>query len=213
MYLPGVGPKRKEILAKELQINTWGDLLEYYPYKYVDRSKVYTINELNGNMPFVQLKGKILSFEEFATTPRKKRLVAHFSDGHGVVDLVWFRGVQYVSKTYQLGVEYIVFGKPSVYGGRFQFAHPEMEEATTLQLNEMGMQPYYITTERMKNGGITSRAIEKLTKPLIARQFARNIAAINHTTAASSFARSSLSWHSLPPLFGRIAARTSAIEV
>ena len=142
MYLPGVGPKRKEILAKELQINTWGDLLEYYPYKYVDRSKVYTINELNGNMPFVQLKGKILSFEEFATTPRKKRLVAHFSDGHGVVDLVWFRGVQYVSKTYQLGVEYIVFGKPSVYGGRFQFAHPEMEEATTLQLNEMGMQPY-----------------------------------------------------------------------
>lgn len=169
MYLPGVGPKRKEILAKELQINTWGDLLEYYPYKYVDRSKVYAINELNGNMPFVQLKGKILSFEEFATTPRKKRLVAHFSDGHGVVDLVWFRGVQYVSKTYQLGVEYIVFGKPSVYGGRFQFAHPEMEEATTLQLNEMGMQPYYITTERMKNGGITSRAIEKLTKTLIAR--------------------------------------------
>lgn len=169
MYLPGVGPKRKEILAKELQINTWGDLLEYYPYKYVDRSKVYTINELNGNMPFVQLKGKILSFEEFATTPRKKRLVAHFSDGHGVVDLVWFRGVQYVSKTYQLGVEYIVFGKPSVYGGRFQFAHPEMEEATSLQLNEMGMQPYYITTERMKNGGITSRAIEKLTKTLIAR--------------------------------------------
>ena len=169
MYLPGVGPKRKEILAKELQINTWGDLLEYYPYKYVDRSKVYTINELNGNMPFVQIKGKILSFEELATTPRKKRLVAHFSDGHGVVDLVWFRGVQYVSKTYQLGVEYIVFGKPSVYGGRFQFAHPEMEEATTLQLNEMGMQPYYITTERMKNGGITSRAIEKLTKTLIAR--------------------------------------------
>ena len=169
MYLPGVGPKRKEILAKELQINTWGDLLEYYPYKYVDRSKVYTINELNGNMPFVQLKGKILSFEEFATTRRKKRLVAHFSDGHGVVDLVWFRGVQYVSKTYQLGVEYIVFGKPSVYGGRFQFAHPEMEEATSLQLNEMGMQPYYITTERMKNGGITSRAIEKLTKTLIAR--------------------------------------------
>ena len=169
MYLPGVGPKRKEILAKELQINTWGDLLEYYPYKYVDRSKVYTINELNGNMPFVQLKGKILSFEEFATTPRKKRLVAHFSDGHGVVDLVWFRGVQYVSKTYQLGVEYIVFGKPSVYGGRFQFAHPEMEEATALHLNEMGMQPYYMTTERMKNGGITSRAIEKLTKTLIAR--------------------------------------------
>ena len=79
MYLPGVGPKRKEILAKELQINTWGDLLEYYPYKYVDRSKVYTINELNGNMPFVPLKGKILSFEEFSAGTRKKRVVSRWS--------------------------------------------------------------------------------------------------------------------------------------
>ncbi|EHO69662.1 ATP-dependent DNA helicase RecG [Segatella maculosa] len=169
MYLPGVGPKRKEILSKELHVNTWRDLLECYPYKYVDRSKLYTIDELNGTMPFVQIKGKILSFEEFSAGTRKKRVVAHFTDGRGVVDLVWFRGAQYVYKTYTINTEYIVFGKPVVFGGRYQFAHPEIEKATDLQLNEMGMQPYYSTTERMKNNGMTSRAIEKLTKTLINR--------------------------------------------
>ena len=169
MYLPGVGPKRKEILSKELNVQTWRDLLEYYPYKYVDRSKVYAIDELNGTMPFVQIKGKILSFEEFSNGARKKRIVAHFTDGHGVVDLVWFRGAQYIYKTYTLNTEYIVFGKPTIYGGRYQFAHPEIEKAADLQLNEMGMQPYYSTTEKMKNNGMTSRAIEKLTKTLISR--------------------------------------------
>lgn len=169
MYLPGVGPKRKEILSKELNIQTWRDLLEYYPYKYVDRSKIYTIDELNGSIPFVQIKGKILSFEEFSNGTRRKRIVAHFSDGHGVVDLVWFRGTQYIYKTYALNTEYIVFGKPTVFGSRYQFAHPEIEKADELQLNEMGMQPYYSTTERMKTNGITSRTIEKLTKNLISR--------------------------------------------
>ena len=169
MYLPGVGPKRKEILSKELNVQTWRDLLEYYPYKYVDRSKVYAIDELNGTMPFVQIKGKILSFEEFSNGARKKRIVAHFTDGHGVVDLVWFRGAQYIYKTYALNTEYIVFGKPTIYGGRYQFTHPEIEKAADLQLNEMGMQPYYSTTEKMKNNGMTSRAIEKLTKTLISR--------------------------------------------
>lgn len=169
MYLPGVGPKRKEILSKELNIATWRDLLEYYPYKYVDRSKIYRINELDGAMPFVQIKGRILSFEEFAMGARRKRIVAHFSDGHGVVDLVWFRGTQYIYKTYKVGTEYIVFGKPTVYGGRYQFAHPEIENTADLQLSEMGMQPYYSTTEKMKNSGMTSRAIEKITKTLITK--------------------------------------------
>lgn len=167
MFLPGMGPKRKEILNKELNIHTWGDLLEYYPYKYVDRSRIYTINELSADMPFVQIKGKILSFEEFEMGPRRKRVVAHFSDGFGVVDLVWFRGTQYIYKTYKVGVTYIVFGKPSVYGGRYQFAHPDIDDASTLQLSEMGMQPYYSTTEKMKKMGMQSRAIEKIEKTLI----------------------------------------------
>ena len=167
MYLQGVGPKRKELLNKELGISTYGDLLEYYPYKYVDRTKIYHISELNSNMPFVQIKGKILSYEEFATGGRNKRVVAHFSDGFGVVDLVWFRGAQYVYNTYKIGVEYIVFGKPTLYGGRYQFAHPDMDDASNLQLSEMGMQPYYSTTEKMKKLGLNSRAIEKITKTLI----------------------------------------------
>ena len=166
-YLTGVGPKRKEILEKELQMSTWGDLLEYYPYKYVDRSRIYRIGELRGDLPFVQLKGKILSFEEFDMGAHRKRVVAHFSDGTGVVDLVWFRGAQYVYKTYKVNEEYIVFGRPSIYGGRYQFAHPDIDKVTDVQLSEMGMQPYYMTTERMKKMGLTSRSLEKLTKTLV----------------------------------------------
>ena len=124
MFLPGVGPKRKEILSKELGINTYRDLLEYYPYKYVDRSRIYKIDELSNDMPFVQLKGKILSFDEFEMGPRSKRIVAHFADGHGVVDLVWFHGTKWVYENYKLNTEYIIFGKPTVYAGRYQFSHP-----------------------------------------------------------------------------------------
>ena len=167
MYLPGVGPKKKEILSKELGINSYGDLLEYYPYKYVDRSKIYHISELTSEMPFVQIKGKILSFEEFDMGKRNKRVVAHFSDGFGVVDLVWFRGAQYIYKTYHVGTEYIVFGKPTIYGGRYQFAHPDIDDTSNLKLSEMGMQPYYGTTEKMKKFGMTSRSIEKITKSLV----------------------------------------------
>ncbi|MGI6242069.1 MAG: ATP-dependent DNA helicase RecG [Prevotella sp.] len=166
MYLPGVGPQKKEILSKELNIHTWGDLLEYYPYKYVDRSKIYRIMELSGDMPFVQVKGKILSFEEFSMGARKKRIVAHFTDGRGVVDLVWFRGTRYVYKNYKVGEEYIVFGKPTVFQGRYQFAHPEIDRVADLKLEEMGMQPYYITTEKMKKRGMLSRSVERLTKTL-----------------------------------------------
>lgn len=167
MYLPGVGPRRKDLLNKELGIKSYGDLLEYYPYKYVDRSKIYHISELSTEMPFVQIKGSILSFEEYDTGQRNKRLVAHFSDGYGVVDLVWFRGAKYIYDNYKIGKEFIVFGKPTVYGGRFQFAHPDIDDASKLQLSEMGMQPYYGTTEKMKNAGLNSRAMERITKTLI----------------------------------------------
>ncbi|WP_311415842.1 ATP-dependent DNA helicase RecG [Hoylesella shahii] len=167
MYLPGVGPRKKEILSKELNINTFGDLLEYYPYKYVDRTQIYRIAQLQGDMPYVQLKGRILSFEEFDMGPRRKRLIAHFSDGWNVADLVWFQGTKYILNTYKVGVDYIVFGKPSMYGGRFQIAHPDIDEVTELKLTEMGMQPHYGTSERMKKVGITSRTMEKLTKGLL----------------------------------------------
>ena len=169
MYLSGVGPKRKDILNQQINIKTWGDMLEYYPYKYVDRSKIYRINELTGDMPYVQIKGKILSFEEYAMGARKKRIVAHFSDGFGVADLVWFNGAKYVYQDYKVGEEYIVFGKPSLFKDRYQIAHPDIEKAANVQLSEMGMQPYYITSEKMKNRGLTSRAMEKITKTLVTK--------------------------------------------
>lgn len=169
MYLAGVGPKRKEILSKELNINSYQDLLEYYPYKYVDRTKIYRISELVPEMPYVQIKGRILSFEEFEMGRRKKRIVAHFSDGYGVCDLVWFNGGRYIYEHYSVGKEYVVFGKPSVFNQRFQFTHPDIDDPAELQLNNMGMQPFYSTTERMKKAGITSRTIEKLTKTLLSK--------------------------------------------
>lgn len=169
MYLPGVGPKKKEILSKELGIQTWRDLLEHFPYKYVDRSRIYRISEISGDMPFVQIRGRMLGYEEYAMGARKKRIVGHFSDGHGVVDLVWFQGAQYIYKNYPIGKELIVFGRPTVYGGRYQFAHPDIDDASQLQLSNMGMQPYYMTTERMKKAGINSRAMEKMTKTLVTK--------------------------------------------
>lgn len=156
-------------MNRELNIHTWGDLLEYYPYKYVDRSKIYRINELDGTMPFVQIKGKILSFEEFNMGARKKRIVAHFSDGFGVVDLVWWQGAKYIYKTYKIGIEYLIFGKPTIFGGRYQFTHPEIEKTENIQLSSRGMQPYYITTENMKKGGLMSRAMEGITQTLVGK--------------------------------------------
>ena len=166
-FLPSVGTKTKEILSKELSIRSYGDLLEYYPYKYVDRSKIFHISELTSDMPFVQLKGKILSYEEVDIGKRNKMLVAHFSDGYGVVDLVWFRSAQYIIKSYKVGAEYIVFGKPSAYNGRFRFAHPDIDDASKLQISEMGMQPFYGLTENMKKRGYTSRSIERITRNLV----------------------------------------------
>ena len=169
MYAPGVGPKRKEILNKELNIHTFGDMLEYYPYKYIDRRHFYKISELMESMSFIQVKGRILSFETFDNGKRNKRLVAHFTDGERIMDLVWFSVSNYITKNYQVGVEYVIFGHPTVYGGRFQIAHPEIEKAEGFEASTMGMQPYYVTTERMKKSGFTSRSVEKICKGLLDR--------------------------------------------
>ena len=166
-YLPGVGPQRKKMLNEELGIQTFGNLLEYYPYKYVDRSKVYTIHELTGDMPFVQVVGRILSFEKFEMGPRKIRVVAHFTDGTGIMDLVWFNYAKSAMTKYKIGTQYVVFGKPTVYNNRIQVGHPDIDEATTVDTSAMGMQPYYNTTEKMKKAGLNSRAVEHLTRTLI----------------------------------------------
>ena len=167
MYLPGVGPHKKELLVKELGVKSWGDLLAYFPYKYVDRSRIYPIHELTSDMPFVQIKARILSYDEYEMGPRKKRVVAHASDGMGVIDLVWFSGAKYVYENYKVGKEFIIFGKPTVFAGRIQIVHPDMDRVEDLQLSQMGLQPYYNTTELMKKRGMTSRAIEKIVTNML----------------------------------------------
>ena len=160
-YLQGVGPQRATMLNKELNIFSLRDLLYYFPYKYVDRSRLYYIHEIDGNMPYIQLKGQILCFETIGEG-RQRRLVAHFSDGTGVVDLVWFQGIKYLMGRYKVHEEYIVFGKPTVFNGRINIAHPDIDPAKDLTLSAMGLQPYYHTTEKMKRAGLNSHALEKL---------------------------------------------------
>lgn len=165
-YLHGVGPNRASLLNKEISVYSFSDLLSYYPYKYVDRSRIYAIREISGAMPYIQLKGRILSFESFGEG-RGRRLVAHFSDGTGVVDLVWFQGLKFIKGKYKVNQEYVVFGKPTPFGGRFNIAHPDIDPAEELNLSSMGMQPYYNTTERMKRSSLNSHAIEKLIRTLL----------------------------------------------
>ena len=167
-YLPGVGPKRAALLEAELQVHTLRDLLYTFPYKHIDRTRLYTVAELTANMPYVQLRGRILSFEQEGEG-RKRRLIAHFTDGHGLVDLVWFNGARYITSTYKFNTDYIVFGKPGSFNGRINIAHPDIEPADELHLNNMGLQPFYNTTEKMKRGGLNSRAMERIIAALLER--------------------------------------------
>lgn len=166
-YLTGVGPSRAALLDSELGVRTLKDLLYTFPYKYIDRSRIFKINEVDGTMPYIQLKGRIQGFEQRGEGPRK-RLVAFFSDGTGVAELVWFQGAKYILDRYKPGTEYVVFGKPSMYQGRVNISHPEIDPEQSLNLSEMGMQPYYNTTDRMKRAGLNSASVRKLIANLLA---------------------------------------------
>lgn len=165
-YLSGVGPQRASVLNKELNIYSLHDLLYYFPYKYVDRSRIYYIHEIDGTMPYIQLKGEILGFETVGEG-RQRRLIAHFSDGTGIVDLVWFQGIKFLVGKYKVHQEYIVFGKPNVFNGRINIAHPDIDNASELKLSTMGLQPYYNTTEKMKRSSLNSHAIEKMMSAVV----------------------------------------------
>ena len=165
-FLSGVWPQRAAVLNREAGIYSLHDLLYYFPYKYVDRSRIYTVREINGTMPYIQLKGKILSFESVGEG-RHRRLIAHFSDGTGIVDLVWFQGIKYVLNKYKVHQEYVVFGKPQPFNGRLNIAHPDVEVAADVKPVDMGMRTYYNTTEKMKRSFINSRAIEKMVATVL----------------------------------------------
>jgi len=167
-FLPGVGPSRAQLLLKEIEVKSFGDLLYHFPYKYADRSKIYKINEIRESESHIQLIGKLRNIETVGIRS-KQRLTAVFSDETGSVKLVWFKGVRWLLKSLKTGVPYLLFGKPKFYKGEINFPHPELEEADKVQKIKYPYiyQSSYPTTEKMKNGYITSRTIHKLQYTLL----------------------------------------------
>lgn len=165
-FLSGVGPKRAELLNKELGIYTFEDMLKYYPYKYIDRSKVYSVREIDASIAYIQLRGKITGFSREGKKP-KERLVAKFSDGTGSIDLIFFQGLKYILESVKMNVEYMLLGKPGIFNGKVNFVHPELEEASKFDASmAFALQPLYNTTEKLKSNFITSRTIQKLMDTL-----------------------------------------------
>lgn len=165
-FLPGVGPKRAELLNKELQLTTFRDLLYYFPFKYIDRSKFYAIAEITDDQSYVQIRGKIVGFS-FVGEGRGKRLVASFTDGRSVAELVWFKGIKWIQPKLRINVPYVVFGKPSMFNGKVNFVHPDVEDGLKSDGTlGGGLQAYYNTTEKLKSSFLNSKAILKLQENL-----------------------------------------------
>lgn len=165
-FLKGVGPQKAALVGAELGIFTYGDLIQHYPFRYEDRTKFYPIEEVHGDLPFVQVKGRIRSMETIGEG-RKKRLVAQFEDRTGNLELVWFKGIQWVVKKLQVGADYVVFGKPSAFGRKVNIAHPEVEVLTTQNDGASFLQPVYHTSEKMKAKYIDSKALSKMVRQVM----------------------------------------------
>ncbi|MEQ9262255.1 MAG: ATP-dependent DNA helicase RecG [Owenweeksia sp.] len=167
-YLKGVGPAKAEILQKEVQIFTFGDLLHLFPFRYVDRSRFYTIAEIRNADTEVQIVGKIIHMEEAKGKGPAKRLVATFADQTGSVELVWFRGARWIKPALKLNQPYVLFGKPNWFQNKFSFPHPELELLEDFKASPLkGLQPVYPSTEKLNSRGLNSRGISKLMKVLI----------------------------------------------
>ncbi|MDX1628120.1 MAG: ATP-dependent DNA helicase RecG [Fulvivirga sp.] len=165
-FLKGVGPQKAALLNKELNIFTYGDLLQHYPFRYEDRTKFHPINTVNASMPYVQIKGKLRK-AEMVGPPRKRRLVAYLHDDTGEMELVWFKGAQWIIKKLQPGVDYIVFGKPTKFGRKLNMAHPEIEILSNYNAGTSYLQPVYPTTEHLRKKYLDSKGISKLQKSLL----------------------------------------------
>ena len=160
-FVPGIGPKRADILKKEINLFTVGDLLRWYPYRYIDRSRIYYIHEIDNSMAYIQLKGRITAFESFGEG-RRRRLVAHFTDGTGFVDLIWFQGIRFIEGKYKVGQEYVLFGKPTLFNNKWNIAHPELDPFMNEADRPEGLMAMYSTTEKMKNHYLNSKAMQKI---------------------------------------------------
>jgi ATP-dependent DNA helicase RecG len=165
-FLKGVGPQRAVLLNKELNIFTFGDLIQHYPFRYEDRTTFYTIREIRDELQFVQLKGKIRK-TELIGVGFKKRLVAHFADSTGEIELVWFQGINWIADKLKPGIEYIVFGKPALYGNKFNIAHPEIEVELEKREDDGFLQPIYSTTEKLRTRRLDSKALSKHIQDLV----------------------------------------------
>ncbi len=160
-FLPGIGPRRAAILNQELKISTVAELIYYFPYKYIDRTKFYKIREINETLPFIQIQGKITTIETLGEG-RAQRMVGNFYDGENSMELVWFRGIKFVRSTLKTNFPYIVFGKPTEFNGKWKLVHPEIEEVTSEADKKEGyIQPFYNTTEKMKSNFLVSKSILK----------------------------------------------------
>jgi len=166
-FLPGVGPKRAELLSQELHISTFEDLLYYFPYKYVDRTHFYAIEEINADLPYIQVRGKFTGFS-LAGKGTSRRMVGMFTDGTGILEVVWFKGIRWITQSIQPGKEYILFGKPSEFNGKINLIHPEIDDMVKheAQVNT-ALQAHYNTTEKLKDHFLHSKAILKLQNTLI----------------------------------------------
>lgn len=165
-FLPGVGPKRADLLRQELQVNTFEDLLTYYPFRYVDRSRFYRISEVTSDMPQIQIRGKITGYAA-AGKGRGKRLTADFTDGTGQIQLVWFKGAKWIPENFPVGKDLVVFGKPSVYQRKLNIVHPELEDPAKKHSLSSNLQAVYSTTEKLKDQYLTSKAISKMMANLL----------------------------------------------
>ncbi|GEO02973.1 ATP-dependent DNA helicase RecG [Adhaeribacter aerolatus] len=173
-FLKGIGPQKALLLQQELNIFTYGDLIQHYPFRYLDRTQFYQIAEVYEDLPYIQVKGRIRS-KELLGEGRKQRLSVVLADASGEIELVWFKGVKWMNTSLKTGVEYIVFGKPTLFNGRLNMAHPEMEEATDVKQDQSYLQPVYSTTEKLKNHRLDSKAISKIMAELL-KAAAPNIA-------------------------------------
>ena len=164
-YLKGVGPKRAEILAKELNIHSYYDLLYYFPFRYIDKTHIHKISEIMGDMPSIQLRGRFITFAEQGEGARK-RLHALFTDGSGNIEVVWFNSVKRMKESLQIGKEYIIFGKPTIFNNRYSISHPEIEYFKP-DNEPKGLRGIYSLTEKMRNRAISSRTIQQLEENLL----------------------------------------------
>lgn len=167
-FLKGVGPEKAKVLRSELGIDTFRHLAQHYPFRYIDRSRIYPIGELSEELPFVQVKGKLMRIQE-AGSGKGKRLTAQLVDKTGSIELVWFGGANWVQKTLKQGLTYIVFGKPGLFGHKLNMAHPEMEllKADVQLENRSGFRPVYHTTEKLKKRALDTKQLEKLVKTML----------------------------------------------